>query len=105
MKKIIIMLGVLFLASCSEDFLDAEIPVDRPIESFYKTPEEIKGAMFDAYNVLQREQYVKPRFIFGDIVSDNSLKGGSSVADYSDIEEMVEFRPLATNGVIGRAHV
>lgn len=100
MKNIVIILGVLLLSSCSEEFLNADIAVNRPIESFYKTPEEIEGALFDAYNVLQREQYVKPRFIFGDMASDNSLKGGSSIADYADVEEIVEFRPLASNGVV-----
>ncbi len=101
MKKIIcICLGMMVASACSDQFLDADIAVNRDIASFYQTPNQINGALIDNYNVLQNEMFALSRFVFGDIASDDALKGGESIGDWGDMEQIAEFRPLATNAFV-----
>lgn len=102
MKNILYLLlsGLLITTSCSEDFLKEDIAVNREIDSFYKTPGEINGALIDAYNVLQREPYANARWAYGDVASTDAIKGGESNGDFADLEQIVEDRPLATNSLV-----
>ncbi|MDQ0638457.1 hypothetical protein QF042_002022 [Pedobacter sp. W3I1] len=100
-KYIYAMLAFVILAiSCSKN-LDTNVVIRDEISTYFKTPDQINGALIDAYNVLQRENIIGPLYILGDIASDDGLKGGETIGDWADIEQYVENRPMAVNSVGG----
>ncbi|MBC9796423.1 RagB/SusD family nutrient uptake outer membrane protein [Sinomicrobium weinanense] len=101
MKKIVyIVLTLIVAAGCTNDFLDQEIPVKREIDAFYKTPEDIYGALMDDYSALQNDALANARWVFGDVATDDALKGGESAGDGADFEQIAECRPLANNSAV-----
>lgn len=102
MKKITFLLLIVLTitASCSEDFLDQDIAVKREIDAFYNTPEDIYSALMDDYSVLQKDALTNDRWIFGDVASDDALKGGESAGNRPDVEQIVQNRPLANNSEV-----
>ncbi|RCH56316.1 hypothetical protein DJ568_00175 [Mucilaginibacter hurinus] len=102
MKKSIyfILAGFLLTAGCSKSFLDQEISAKREVKNFYKTPEHIYSALMDNYSALQNDGLTNARWVFGDIGSDDALKGGESVGDAPEFEQILENRPQATNGTV-----
>lgn len=98
MKKrlyILIMpvLGIL-VSSCS-DFLTAELKGDYTSENYYTTPEAATMAVTGIYNSL----YGSTLWIFGDVASDDAVKGGNA-GDQADINAINNFSAASDNGVL-----
>jgi hypothetical protein len=72
MKKInLLFIAVLFLASCSDDFIDLNPKSNLNANSFYKTQQDINQATLSAYGNL-RSLYNSTYVRLGEIRSDNT---------------------------------
>ena len=85
---------LLFTMSCSGDFLNKEPIIGNVEENFYQTPEDAIAAVNAAYAALQFE--LTPaghfRWFWGDIMSDDSNKGGEGDNDQFDLKRLEEFQ-------------
>ena len=98
MKKhkllIVIALAALFPSACQKDFLDRKQLVGASEENFYRTPEDAIAAVNAAYATLQFE--LSPaghfRWFWGDVMSDDAIKGGSGDNDANEILQLETFR-------------
>lgn len=97
-----ILAGMLILASCSEDFLDKQPLVNNVIENFYKTGNDAILAVNAAYVPLEwefNETYFN-EWMFGDVVSDDALKGGQDINDITDLFQLENFTATASNQIL-----
>jgi hypothetical protein len=83
MKRLAIIFLIFVLASCEKDFLQRSPIIGITQENFYQTEEDAYSAVNAAYAALQFE--LSPgghfRWFWGDIMSDDSQKGGSGDND------------------------
>lgn len=94
-----IVLTGLFLAGCSEDYLDTKKPANPDITNFYNTEDGLSTALNAAYGGLQDPYYVSSIFFFGDIISDDAEKG-SEAGDFIFPQELKEYRASANNRLL-----
>lgn len=89
---------LLFLG-CSKDLLDKDPIVGVTESNFYQTEEDAISAVNAAYAALQFE--LTPaghfRWFWGDIMSDDSEKGGSGINDAFELHQLENFDGI-TNG-------
>lgn len=72
-KNITLLFIVLFMGSCSEDFIQLAPPSNANAESFYNNEGDIEQAVIAAYAALQsRGQYAQDFLYFMEVRSDNS---------------------------------
>lgn len=98
MKKTIILSAILgsaltLVSSC--DFLDENLKGGFSSENFYTSLDQAELAVNGVYNSL----YGNSLWVFGDIASDDSVKGGSS-GDQADIDYIDDFSADSENGYI-----
>ena len=87
-RKIIgFILLTLLQLGCTKDFLDRDPIIGLTVENFYRTEEDALAAVNAAYAALQFE--LTPaghfRWFWGDIMSDDAVKGGSGDNDVFDL--------------------
>lgn len=91
---IIIALAALLPSACQKDFLDRKPLVGTTEENFYRTQADAIAAVNAAYAPLQFE--ISPaghfRWIWGDIMSDDAIKGGSGDNDANELLQLETFR-------------
>lgn len=92
----VILCSSLFLSNCS-DFLDTPKYGEVTEETFYKTEADAINAINATYSQLRHLRYASSLFTFGDIISDDAIKGGSSASDGAYMQELKEFRQTSTN--------
>lgn len=97
MKKIlyIIVVAVLGLFTSCSDFLTAELKGDYTSANYYTTPASATMAVTGIYNSL----YGNTLWIFGDVASDDAVKGGNA-GDQADINAINDFSATSDNGVL-----
>jgi hypothetical protein len=83
-KTIAVLLGLITLQACSDDFIDVESQ-DPNSEDFFNTEEDYQDALVGAYDLLQ-STYIN--VMLGEIASDNTLAGGESATDVIGIQEI-----------------
>jgi len=93
---IIYSLAAASMASCGKKFLNKEPLASIVQENFYKTAQDLESAINAAYDPLGWEtdrtgSYYSNAFFFGDVVSDDALKGGSSEADQGNWNSLEKF--------------
>lgn len=94
--QLIYLIFAASLFSCKKEFLDKKPQVSVVDENFYKTDQDMIAAINAAYDPLttesdrKGEQFCLP-FIFGDVVSDDALKGGSGDPDQGNIGYLEKF--------------
>lgn len=97
MKKNILIISVLALgamtASCG--FLDEELKGDYTSETYYSNSEQAVMATNAIYNGL----YGNTLWHFGDVASDDSVKGGNA-GDQADITSIDNFTAVSDNGCL-----
>ena len=103
-KYKIILVLLLFLSACSEDFLDKKPLVQSSAESFYSNEDEANAAIVGIYSILQNEgTQLAPFMIIGDDCSDDSNIGNSNSEAYSWLggvaKQLLRFEPLSSNWV------
>src|SRR4030042_2821069 len=57
MKKLIFYIPVLFLRTCSDDFLDETPMTGKVNKNFYSSAQDIYEALVGCYKILQKEEY------------------------------------------------
>jgi starch-binding outer membrane protein, SusD/RagB family len=97
---IVLILAALGLAACQKEFLEKKPLVGSTIENFYKTEADAIAAINAAYAPLQFE--LSPaghfRWFWGDIMSDDSEKGGSGDNDQPLLAALEQFQgPVNTD--------
>lgn len=95
MKKILCFFAIaLFLPACS-DFLTTDLKGEYTSENYYTTPEAATMSVTAVYNSL----YGNTLWIFGDVASDDAVKGGNS-GDQADINAIDDFSASSDNGFL-----
>jgi starch-binding outer membrane protein, SusD/RagB family len=106
MKKpilfIIIALVALLPTACRKDFLDRKPIIGSSEENFYRTQADAIAAVNAAYAPLQFE--ISPaghfRWLWGDVMSDDAIKGGSGDNDTNEILQLETFKgPINTDNL------
>ena len=96
MKNIIIiaLLSAFILTGCSKDFIDREPVVGTTEATFYQTEQDAIFAINSAYSSLQFEMSPAGHFrwFWGDIMSDDSEKGGSGDNDVFPLLQLETFQ-------------
>lgn len=93
-------LGLTSLVSCGKDFLDRKPIVGVTADNFYKTEADAIAAINAAYAPLQFEMSPAGHFrwFWGDIMSDDSQKGGSGDNDAIELLRLETFQgPVNTD--------
>lgn len=98
MSKKIYRLGLLLIAvswiSC-DDFLNTELKGEYSSDNYYKSEQNAVMAVNAIYNSL----YGNTLWIFGDVASDDAVKGGNA-GDQADINAINDFSARSDNGVL-----
>lgn len=93
-KYFLLLPLVIAMTSCEKDFLDKAPIVGITEENFYRTQEDAIAAVNAAYATLQFQ--LSPaghfRWFWGDIMSDDSEKGGSGDNDVNDLLQLETFK-------------
>lgn len=95
-----VVLIVTTLNSC-KDYLDRPPYALLTTDNFYKTPDQLLMGLTTAYNPLGFMEFEIPLMTYGNIVTDDAEKGGSSINDQADIYALSRFRAVSTNGISG----
>lgn len=101
MKKTFIiatLIGIFAFSSCS-DFLDEPLEGEYTSENIFKTEEEANLALTGTYNSLSFTSSSNMIWVFGDVASDDSEKGGSA-SDQAEIGMIDEFNIKSDNGIL-----
>ena len=87
------ILLVLFV-SCADAFLEKEPIIGTTEETYYRTAEDALAAVNSAYAALQFQLTPAAHFrwFWGDIMSDDSTKGGSGDNDGVELKRLEEFQ-------------
>jgi starch-binding outer membrane protein, SusD/RagB family len=94
--KLIPCLFIIFLMfSCSE-FLQEDLQGEYSSATFYKTKEHAILAINGAYNILSFTNTNNCLWVFGDVASDDAIKGGGD-GDQSEIVYIDQFNINASN--------
>ncbi|MCC6279998.1 MAG: RagB/SusD family nutrient uptake outer membrane protein [Saprospiraceae bacterium] len=94
---IFILLAALFPSACQKDFLDRKPIIGATEENFYRTEADAIAAVNAAYAPLQFETTTNGggphfRWFWGDVMSDDAIKGGSGDNDGNEILQLETFR-------------
>ncbi len=95
MKKLLVLLPfLLVVTACQKDFLEKKPIVGITEENFYRTSADAVAAVNAAYATLQFQ--ISPaghfRWFWGDIMSDDSEKGGSGDNDANTLLQLETFK-------------
>ncbi len=95
----ILFFVIIFSQSCGDKFLDKSPIVGETEENFYRNEEDALSAVNAAYAALQFERNPAGHFrwFWGDIMSDESIKGGSGDNDVFELTLLETFQ-TPTNG-------
>ncbi len=96
--KITTLVVMLVLGSCN-NFLEEELAGTYTTENFYKTEEHALLAITAVYNISSFVSTDNAIWVFGDVASDDAIKGGSA-GDQSDIEFLDDFNYSRNNGYL-----
>ena len=93
-NKIIFLFPLLLIGACKDAFLEKNPLIGVTEENFYRTEADAVAAINAAYAPLQFQ--LSPaghfRWFWGDIMSDDSSKGGSGDNDANDLLQLETFR-------------
>ncbi len=98
-----ILIGAVLAAGC-QGFLDKQPLTQVTTDNFYQTEAQALEALFAAYSTLQYDGQLSPsghfRWFWGDIVSDDSEKGGSGPNDVASLARFENFEGLASSELV-----
>lgn len=72
----ICMTALIFLAGCSEKFLDTDNIYEKSLDNFYSNPKDLNEAMSGVYNALYTEGVHSDEGVAANLLSDMMLGGG-----------------------------
>ena len=95
MKKILSLFAFVVLFNSCSDFLTTDLKGEYTSDNYYTSPEAATMAVTAVYNSL----YGNTLWIFGDVASDDAVKGGNS-GDQADINGIDDFSASSDNGFL-----
>lgn len=100
-NKYIYMCLLPLLVSCS-DWLREDGPMTNRVEDFFTSAETAIQVTNAAYVPLMWEYQgtYYSEFFFGDILSDDALKGGQNISDMADSYDLENFKAISNNGMV-----
>lgn len=73
------MVIVFSIASCSEDFLDPQVTINKDVNTSINTEEDLNGIVLGAYDRMNASSYLGRDYIgYAEVRSDNALSNGKS---------------------------
>ena len=93
--KIILIAAAAFAAVSCESFLDEELKGSYSSENYYTSASKAEMAVNAVYNSLYNNQL----WVFGDVASDDSVKGGDD-GDQPQLLEIDDFTATDDNGTV-----
>ncbi len=90
----------MLMIACS-DFLQEDLEGTYSNATFYKTESHASLAINGVYNTISFASTDNALWVFGDVVSDDAVKGGLS-GDQSDIQFLEEFDYSSNNGYLDK---
>ncbi len=90
--------GIILVAGCS-DFLDEEMQGIYTSSTFFQTDDHAGLALTAAYQPMSFTSIQNPLWVFGDVASDDAIKGGIP-GDQSEIEFIGQFSYTRDNGYL-----
>lgn len=94
-----LLVGSLVLAGGCTDFLTEDLKGEFSSSTFYKNESQALQAVNGAYNGLAFSNFNNGLWVFGDIASNDAVKGGNP-GDQAEITYIDEFNADANNGII-----
>ena len=95
----IVLAGLLLIAGGCTDFLTEDLKGEFSSSTFYKNESQALQAVNGAYNGLAFSRFDNALWVFGDIASNDAVKGGNP-GDQAEITYIDEFNADANNGII-----
>ncbi len=99
MKKIVVVLSMVLITISCSDFLDEDLQGIYTSGTFYKTDDHAMLALTAAYQPMSFTNIRNPLWVFGDVASDDAIKGGFA-GDQSEIEFIEQFTYTRDNGFL-----
>jgi hypothetical protein len=96
-KIITFFAAILVLSSCESNLTDLENIGTQTSEVYFNDPENALAGLNSCYAAMQDDEY----FVYGDILSDDAIKGGSNFFDWVDREYLRTFTANSGNGGSG----
>ena len=89
------------LMSCN-DWLREDGPMTNRVEDFFTSAETAIQVTNAAYVPLMWEYQgtYYSEFFFGDILSDDALKGGQNISDMADVYDLENFKAITNNAMV-----
>lgn len=97
-----VLLTLVFSAAvftACNDFLTENLKGDFSSDTFYQNEDQALQAVNAAYNAITFKGFDNALWVFGDVASDDAVKGGSA-GDQTEITYIDEFAADANNGII-----
>lgn len=89
-----------FMFSGCEGFLEKPPYGAITADNFYNSTDKLKAGLTDAYNPLGFYDFETALFAMGNVLTDDSEKGGASVNDNIAMQELSRFRAVGSNDLI-----
>lgn len=96
-KIIPILIAAVSLSSCESDLTELENIGTQTAAEYFNDPDNALAGLNSVYAATQDDEY----FVYGDILSDDAVKGGSSFFDWVDREYLRQFIANSGNEVSG----
>ncbi len=96
LKYIYLIIPFTLLASCNDQLLDLDNLGVQTAEVYFNDPDNALSALNSAYSSMSKDKI----YVFGDIMSDDALKGGSELFDWVDRQYLKDFEANSGNGVV-----
>ena len=93
-----VVLTIILLSSCT-DFLTEDLKGTFSTDTYYKNNEQALQSITGAYNAITFLNSNNAIWVFGDIASEDAVKGGNP-GDQAEISYIDEFTADANNGII-----
>lgn len=98
-KYIYLVLSLSMLFSCSGELTDMDNLGVQTAAVYFNDPDNALAALNAAYSSMAKDKF----YAFGDIMSDDAIKGGSDLFDWADRQHIRDFNAISNNGVSGDA--
>jgi len=101
MKKIYLLIPFVFVAMSCHDFLNETLEGTYSDATFYRTTAHAEIAITGVYNAASFNSTYNALWVFGDVVSDDAIKGGNP-GDVADVQFLEQFDYNRSNEYLAR---
>ncbi|WP_299666506.1 RagB/SusD family nutrient uptake outer membrane protein [uncultured Polaribacter sp.] len=95
-KKLTVLVVIIMFSACESNLTDLENIGTQTAAVYYNDPVNALAGLNSCYASIQDDEF----FVFGDIMSDDAIKGGSNFFDWVDREFLRTFTANSGNGAV-----